>query len=489
MMTPERRAEIMHNAEGRRNDLHRLQEAGLICKSGDFSPLVHYPQITRYDPIDQEEMFKGYTLPPDELFDVYAHIPFCEKRCVFCHYPLKLGKAQEAEKDKYLAALEKEMDIYMAQLGIDKIKTRSILVGGGTPTYLTLKQLEHFLKFFTSRLDLSQLTQFNYDLDPGSMIGEEGLAKLHLMKDYGVDRLTIGVQSLNDDILRKMNRAHDSAEAKEAIKNSLEMGFITNIEFIFGYPWQTNDNWIEVMEEAVTLAVEEIQLYRLKIDAYGDYQGPIDRLIQKNPQVVPTLDESLMMKQIAIDILNDAGYTENLRRVFSRKREHYSHYADNQCCQLRDEIGFGISTFSSLRDRFVLTTPSFDEYYDKIASGKLPLNRGLVRSHDEQCRWALMLPLKNRDVYKPTYIERTGGPVEGKFQAEIDKLIEHGLVEETDDIIRLTKEGCFFADEVVEHFQSSHYLAFPKEEYALGPLTPMGAVDEATLGATLQAAG
>src|SRR5208337_174530 len=99
--------------------------------TGDFFPSVHYPPITMYSPITEEALFRTYTVPDDGLFDIYAHIPFCQQRCLFCHYPVKLGKGREAEKDTYLAAMEKEMDIYMRRLGVDRIHARSILVGGG----------------------------------------------------------------------------------------------------------------------------------------------------------------------------------------------------------------------------------------------------------------------------------------------------------------------------------------------------------------------
>jgi len=472
-MTPERKKQIMENAKNRVEDLKRLQKAGLICKQGDFFPSVHYPPITMYPPATQDELFKTYTLPEDGLFDIYAHIPFCQQRCVYCHYPLLLGKKQENEKDRYLTALEKEMDIYMAQLGINSIKARSILVGGGTPTFLTLKQLERFLKFFTQRVDLSNCKQFNYDLDPNSIIGSEGLERLRMMKDYGVNRLTIGSQSLNDEILKLMNRHHNSEEVIKSIRNAQEFGYQVDIEFIFGFPGQTLDNWIEVMEKAVTLDTEEIQLYRLKVEAYGDHQGPIDKMIQKHPELVPTVEKSIMMKQLAIDILADHGYNENLRRVFTRKKEHISLYAYDQCCMLYDEIGFGLTAFSSLRDRFVLNTQFFDEYYAKIEEGKLPLNRGLVRSQDDQCRWAIVLPLKNWDIHKKYYKKVTGVPIPEIFLKELEKLKKYGLVEESDTHFKLTKLGAFFADEVVEHFHNPQYMPFPLSDYEHGDLTPI----------------
>jgi oxygen-independent coproporphyrinogen III oxidase len=459
-------------ALGRVEDFKRLQEAGLICKDGDFFPSVHYPPITMYPTVTEEELFKDYTIPEDGLFDIYAHIPFCLQRCIFCHYPVKLGE-RSPEKDQYLDALEKEMDLYMRRLGVDKIKARSILVGGGTPTYLSLDQLERFLKFFVQRVDLSTNTQFNYDVDPLTLVGEEGKERLRLMKSYGVNRVTIGIQSLNENILKRMNRHHNVQEALDSIENCREFGYQVNIEFIFGYPGQTLENWIQVMEHAVSLGVEEIQLYRLKIEAYGDHQGSIKKVVEKRPDELPTVEETLMMKQLAIDILNEHGYHENLRRVFTKDQKYYSHYADNQCCGLLDQIGLGLTAFSSLRDRFGLNTQNFKEYYDAIANDQLPLNRGLVRSREEQMRWAVVLPLKNRRVWKSYFEKVSGGAsLNQVFGKKIENLKSFGLIVEDAEKIELTKLGAFFADEVAQQFHHPDHVPFRPDEYARGPLYP-----------------
>jgi oxygen-independent coproporphyrinogen-3 oxidase len=465
------KSELIDAARSRVDDFRRLVAAGLLAKDGDFFPSVHYPPITMYKPIDQAAMFEGYR-PRDGLFDVYAHIPFCHRRCLFCHYPGKFGEHQGAEKEKYLDALEREMDLYMRQLGVDRIKVRSILVGGGTPTFLTPKQLERFLKYFTRRLDTSHLRQFNYDVDPATLIGPEGLERLKIMRDYGVDRLTIGVQSLDEGILRLMNRPHDVGEAVESIDTSLKLGYQVNIEFIFGHPGETLDNWIEVMEKAVTLGVEEIQLYRLKVEAYGDAQGTIKKFKRIRPEDCPSPEEGLIMKQLAILILAQHGYRENLRRVFSKSRKHFSVYAHNQCCLLRDEIGLGLTAFSSLHDRFVLNTQHFDEYYRCIEEGRLPLNRGIVRDKEQQLRWSIILPLKNRDVKRGYFQRVTGESLDNVFLAKRRKLKEFGLIEDDAIGMRLTPLGAFFADEVAEQFHHPDYVPYPPENYERGPLFP-----------------
>jgi oxygen-independent coproporphyrinogen III oxidase len=467
-----RLADRLERAKERVSDLHRLQEQGLICKSGDFFPSVHYPPITMYQPMTEEEMFASYSMPADGLLDVYAHIPFCKSRCNFCHYPVKLGERSE-EKSRYIAALSKEMDLYMGRLGIDRIKARSILVGGGTPTYLALDQMEEFLSAMAKRIEIPEGTQYNYDVDPITLIGDEGTERLKMLRDYGVNRVTIGIQSLNPEILKRMHRHHDAEEALRSIENCKKMGFQVNIEFIFGYPGQTLENWTEVIEQAVTLDVDEIQLYRLKVEAYGDDQAPIKRVNEVRPNEVPSTEDSIMMKQLAIDILAENGFHENLRRVYTKKREHYSHYAHNQCCMLFDEVGFGLTAFSSLRDRFVLNTQNFDEYYDNIANGRMPMNRGIVRSREDQIRWAIILPLKNRTIWKSSFANQTGIPFEQAFPEKFAALKAQGLIFENENEVGLTTLGCFFADEVVQQFHHPNYLPFPATAYADGPLHPL----------------
>lgn len=462
---------LIERAKERVEDFKRLQAAGLICKDGDFFPSVHYPPITMYSPTTEEELFKSYTNPSDGLFDIYVHIPFCRRHCTFCHYPVMLGE-QTAEKDSYLQALEQEMDLYMNRLGLDKIRARSILVGGGTPTFLSLDQMRRFLDFFVERVDLSTCKQFNYDVDPVTLIGSEGIERLRMMRSYGVDRLTIGIQSLNEMVLKKMGRHHGVEEALLSIRNSQDLGFQVNIEFIFGYWGQTLENWIEVIEKAVTLGTEEIQLYRLKVEAYGDYQGAIKKVREIRPEEVPSVEETLMMKQVAMDILNEQGYHENLRRVFTKKPEYYSHYADNQCCGLLDQIGLGLTAFSSLRDRFVLNTQNMDEYYALIDAGKLPLNRGIVRNQEEQMRWAVILPLKNRRVWKSYFKQITGADLNEVFGQKIKQLKSFGLIFENEEKIELTKLGAFFADEVAQQFHHPDYVPFPKDAYVQGALYP-----------------
>ena len=457
---------LAHAAE-RLETLRALQGEGLICDDGEFVPSVHYPPITQYDDTSPDDVLRTFSLPADGLMDVYVHFPFCIQSCTYCHYPGLFGPYTE-EKDKYIKYLKKEFEIYYERFGIDRMRPRSILVGGGTPTHLTPEQLEEFLRFFCEKIDFSRCKQFNYDVDPNSLIGEDGKKRLEIMRAYGVTRLTIGIQSLDDHVLKVMNRAHDAAAAIESIENSKLYGFDLNIELIYGHPGETLENWADVMQKVVNLPTDEIQLYRLKVLAYGDKQGII---IGKRDDI-PDFEQTMQMKQIAIDILNENGWSENLRRVYTKEKKHISHYAFNQCCNLYDQVGFGLTGFSSYRDRFTINTQHFAEYYGAIDNNTLPVSRGIVRPPEQQLRWSVILPLKNMDVKKSAFEKMNGRKLENVFTEKIKNLKAFGLIEEDEKRLYLTELGSFVADEVAEQFNSIDYLPHERSKYAEGRLNP-----------------
>src|SRR5260221_1520961 len=202
---------------------------------------------------------------------------------------------------------------------------------------------------------MSEVEQFNWAVDPSTLVGDIGLERLKILRDFGSDRLTLGIQSLEPRVLKIMNRPHDKQVALEAIENSQNTGYQVNIEFIFGHPGETIQNWIDVMKEAVTLGTEEIQLYRLKIEAYGDYQGPIKNYIEKRPDEVVSNEETIMMKQLAIDILAENGYHENLRRGFSKKNKNYTCLAPNPNVVLFCVKWCGLRPRTQFAGQFVFT--------------------------------------------------------------------------------------------------------------------------------------
>ncbi|MFV2058296.1 MAG: coproporphyrinogen-III oxidase family protein [Thiohalomonadales bacterium] len=443
--------------------IDRIQDSGILPDRGaDFFPVIGYPPLTMFSDMNQDALFSKPTKHTTYPTLAYVHIPFCPSRCTFCHWITKTKSPTEAV-DVYLDYLEREMILYKQQIGVDAIAVQSVLFGGGTPTYPSPRQMERLMKMFTTHFDLSSCSQFSVEAEPTTVIGSQGREKLQIMKDYGVDRISLGVQSFNDNVLAYMGRTHNHAQTLESIDNMRAVG-IDNIfiDLIFGYPKQTLEMWTENMLECVALGIEGYQLYRLRIKQHGDRQGNILSQASKFPERFPDTDTVLLMKQIGILISEQHGYNEHQTRVFAKKANDISHYLRDWACHLADVIGVGVSAWSNFRGVFAINVgdANLQHYYDLIDKGKIAINRGKIRSNDDYLRRCLILPLKNLGVDKSLFLQRTGEDINERFGIEIAGLKTLGLLEEDQNRLWLTKSGRFFADEVATQFFNPEFMPF-----------------------------
>jgi oxygen-independent coproporphyrinogen-3 oxidase len=420
-----------------------------------------------YGPMDDAPLFANIATRPEQPSAAYVHIPFCPSRCTFCHWVTKT-KSRAEEVDIYLDYLEREMILYKSKLGVDAIPVRSVLIGGGTPTYLTPRQMERFLRAFTTHFDLSGCTQFSVEPEPTTILGDEGREKLRIMKSYGVNRLSMGVQSFDDRILGRMGRVHNRADIIAAIEQIKSVGFDSvMIDLIYGYPDQTIEQWIDSLRAALALDIDGWQLYRLRIKAHGDRPGNIIRIYDKRTETFPEAEAIRIMKYLGIEMSEQAGYHEHQTRCFTRTTAQMSHYLRDWCCNLTDVAGVGVSSWSNLRGVFALNVgdDSLERYYSLIAAGKVSVDRGKVRTREDEVRRSFILPLKNAKVDKAAFLQRTGVDAGAHFGPDLEWAKGHGLVEENSRFIELTRRGRFFADEVAMRFFQPMYL--PRTEMAV----------------------
>lgn len=441
--------------------------AGLIPPDGKFFPVIGYPPLTMYGSMDDAPLFADIAARPEQPSAAYVHIPFCPSRCTFCHWVTKT-KSRTEEVDVYLDYLEREMVLYKTKLGVDAIPARSVLIGGGTPTYLTPKQMERFLRALTTHFDLSACTQFSVEPEPTTILGDEGREKLQVMKAFGVNRLSMGVQSFDDRILGRMGRVHNRSDIIAAIDQIKSVGFDSvMIDLIYGYPDQTIEQWIGSLQAALTLDIDGWQLYRLRIKAHGDRPGNIIKIYNKRTETFPETEAIRIMKYLGISMSESAGYHEYQTRCFTRTTAQMSHYLRDWCCNLTDVTGVGVSSWSNLRGVFALNAgdDSLERYYGLIDAGKVSVDRGKVRTHEDEVRRSFILPLKNAKVDKAAFLQRTGVEAGAYFKADLDWAKGNGLIEENSRFIEMTRRGRFFADEVAMRFFQPMYL--PRAEVAV----------------------
>jgi len=464
----------INNAKAKLQAIHveELKEAGFIPNGVLYYPAIYYPPIPMYGAND-EAILDGLQYDGSRPSSVYIHVPFCRSRCTYCHWVVNVG-CTDTQKEVYLASLAREMELWKEKLGTQKISPTSMLIGGGTPTALSAKQLAMLCRSLHSSLDFSKCTQITCETEPGSILGESGIEKLKVLKDHGVERISLGVQAFDDTSLKEMGRVHSSADTIEAIAQARKAGFKSvSIDLIYGYPGCTIEKWLATLETALALDVDAFQLYRLRIVPHGDRAGNIKTRFEVCPESFPGTDELYIMKMLGFMIAEKGGLKEASRRMFAKGSSHSSHYLLDHTDRLTDVIGFGASSWSNVQGRFYLNTgESLERYSSYIDKGVLPINRGRVRTRDEESRWAVTLSLKHNGLSKALFNDLLGMPVEEVFPRQIKNLTKYGLTTDDGEKLQLTDRGKFFADEVVMQFYHPDYLPFPRSSYAEGELNP-----------------
>lgn len=454
----------------RAHDPDGLKKLGLLPRHDLFFPAIYYPPLTKYGPAGPEAL-TGLT--PAATGCLYVHIPQCPVRCVYCHWVVSLKNSAD-DIDAYLDRLEMEAALWKRALGGRTFAPRSVLIGGGTPTILAPRQLSRLMDLLRRSFDLSGCRQFSVEAEPGTILGAEGLEKLKVLRAAGADRISMGVQSFDDGVLKLMGRPHDAAQAREAIAQTRRAGFDSvSIDLIYGYAGCTAEIWARTLEQARACEVDAYQLYRLRIVPHGDGVGAVQRRYAGEPERFPELDDILVQKAVGLLGSVEAGYGEHLRRIFARFPRHVSYYLRDYGCRLDDVLGLGVSSWSKLGDRVLLNTGAgIPQYYAAVDAGRLPVDRALVGDRDSEKRRALILPLKSFGTSATRFREKTGETLDAAFGPRLDELAAHGLVRRSPQGVSLTARGAFFADEVLMQFYDRRYLPFPAADYAEGPLSP-----------------
>ena len=359
-------------------------------------------------------------------------------------------------------------------LGADAIYPRLVYIGGGTPTILSPAQLERVFNSLAGRFDLSKCNNIALEAEPMTLLGKRGVEKLKTLKKYGVNRICLGVQLFDNEILKKMGRRHTSKDAIQVIKRIRQEEFKSlSADLIYGYPGCTPEIWMKTLEMAYSLDIDTYELNRLCIVPYGPMEGVIKNRYNRLPRAFPDLNRQLIM-EIAGKIISERnGFKEYLRWIFSKTVKHTSHYSMHCCYNLYNVLGLGLSAWSNFPGRFALNVAqSLEKYYFYLDKRELPIDRGKIRTKDDENRREIVMPLKNRGVSKAKYERRSGVSINEVFGKKIERLRNFGLLEEDDEKVILTDKGELFCNEVAMQFYHPRYLPFPKSSYADGILNP-----------------
>ncbi|OLS41632.1 radical SAM family heme chaperone HemW [Bacillus sp. MRMR6] len=370
----------------------------------------------------------------------YLHIPFCEHICHYCDFNKVFLKNQPV--DEYLLALEKEMVLTLQKDPTNQLET--IFVGGGTPTSLNEQQLGRFCESINKHLPMSEDVEFTFEANPGDLTKE----KLQILKDAGVNRLSLGVQTFNDELLKSIGRSHRAKDVYKTIELAKAIGFNNlSIDLIFSLPTQTINDFQESLSEAFKLDIQHYSAYSLIIEPKTVFYN----LMQKGKLPTPGEDVEATMYEMLMEEMDKHDFHQYEISNFSKpgyESKHNLTYWKNEYY-----YGFGAGAHSYVNGWRRSNAGPLKKYIEQIEYGKLPIFQENEVSITEQMEEEMFLGLRKTDgVLISHFLKKFGKDPLELFKNELEELVRKKWIEIEDGKIFLTKKGRLLGNEVFQTF-------------------------------------
>ena len=384
--------------------------------------------------------------PTDVPLGLYLHIPFCRKRCHFCYFRVYTDK-NASEVQGYLDTLAREWELYAEQRAIAGRQLNFVYFGGGTPSYISTRQLESLVARMDAVSPWRSAEEITFECEPGTL--SEG--KLAAIRRIGVTRLSLGVENFDDAILEANGRAHRSAEIWTAYEYAQTLDFPQiNIDLIAGMLGETDANWADCVRKTIDMAPDSVTIYQMEL--------PFNTTISRNLLVDAKATSgvaSWATKRRWVDegfrALEEAGYTIASAYTAVKSPSAKFVYRD-RLWQGADMVGLGVASFGHVSGVHMQNLDKFEEYCASIEQGRLPLNRALRPTGEEKLIREFVLQLKLGSI-RPSYFERKYGvDVRSRFHAQLGALTDQGMLAVRDDRVTLSREGLLQVDSLLPRF-------------------------------------
>lgn len=367
---------------------------------------------------------------------LYVDFPFCLSRCSFCAFNIQ--GYREGLAERYIGALEKELALYAEQALLRERTLTSIYFGGGTPSLYPPDVLTRFLALCRDTFDIAPDAEITLEAHPATLRP----SNLRPLREGGINRLSMGVQSFSDAHLEALGRHHTAEEARAAFHTARDAGFTNiGIDLIYALPGQGREGWGETLEEAIALAPEHLSLYGLSIE-----EGTLFHKKERQGLLsIPTEEEAAALYRTARWRLSEAGYEQYEISNFARPGHACRH---NLLYWNRNEtLGIGLSAHAYIDREHRENTGSLPAYLDRLAVGTLPIAQIEKISPEEARKDRILFGLRKAEGIP---FELVGS--EDSLREVAERLIREGLLSVERGRLRLTPNGMLLADEVAVAF-------------------------------------
>jgi len=408
----------------------------------------NYPPFSQWKPEYVQEAIEVLDQPPrtDDPLGLYLHIPFCRKRCKFCYFKVYTDK-NAGEIEVYLDALIKENELYGRSRAIQGRKLRFAYFGGGTPSYISERQLHYLVEGLNRHVSWENAEEVTFECEPGTL----RRSKLETLKDIGVTRLSLGVEHFDDQILAANGRAHLSPEIYEVYDLAREVDFPQiNIDLIAGMVGETETKWRDTVRRALELQPDSVTIYQMELP----YNTVISQEMIHEGVASPVADWPTKRHWL------DYAFAEFEARGY-RIASAYTVATNAKPCRFiytdalwhgGDMIGLGVSSFSHFGGVHFQNAQGFEEYLALLGQDQLPLFRALTLTTKQKLIREMVLQLKTGAINLDYFSGKFGVDVWKEFQAVYERLDDDRLIQRVNGTISLTRAGLLQVDHFLSEF-------------------------------------
>lgn len=360
---------------------------------------------------------------------LYIHIPFCVSKCYYCDFSSFANKSNVI--DDYINSLMIELNLYKEK--IKDYNIRTIFIGGGTPSCIDEKYIHRILEFIYKNFNTTESMEVTIEANPGTLDRE----KVNVYKEVGINRVSMGVQTLDNDLLKSIGRIHNVHDfyrsyeilREENIKN-------INVDLIFGLPNQTLDHVLDSLNKVIQLKVEHISYYGLILE-----EGTrLYKLYNDGKIALPNEDTERLMYHKATEYLVDYGY--NHYEISNYALPNYECKHNLVYWEVKPYLGVGLSSHSNMNGKRFWNTSNIDIYIEKLNKQVLPIeDEEIINRETEIGEFCILGLRKIAGINKAEFYNRFGVEIESVYKDIINKHIENRLIINDDNYIRLTKRG------------------------------------------------
>jgi oxygen-independent coproporphyrinogen-3 oxidase len=374
------------------------------------------------------------TRHPQRDIGLYVHVPFCKQRCHFCAFYLEVARPQRIRS--FCTALEQEIRCHRQEGLLGDRRLRSIYFGGGTPTALPAVQLASLLQMIRATWATESSMEITVEAHPSTVSSSD----LNVLADAGFNRISLGAESMDENDFARIGRPGHVRDTETAVESARAAGFSNiNLDLMYGLPGQSLASWAETLQSLLALGPTHVSCYALTIEDGTTLAKDIAR------NMVPRPDETLQidMESAAESLLKEAGFDRyeisNYAKPGFSCRHNLLYWTDG------DYLGLGPSAQSYVNGIRFGTIPDLTAYTASLNKGRLPITERIALSDAEQQRDALVFGLRRMEGV-PRHFIRSDMPQ----HQTLAELRRHGMIECTDDHIRLTAQGRRYADSVAQ---------------------------------------